>query len=324
MKKNGEGEAEVPIRIGVSTCLLGGKVRYDGGHKHDRYLTDTLGAFFEWVAVCPEVECGMSIPREAIHLVRKENGVRLVGARSGEDHTDRMSKYVDRRVSQLAGEGLCGYILKKDSPSCGLERVRLHEGPGQVSRSGRGLFAAVLAERFPNLPVEEEGRLCDSRLRENWIERVFAYHRLKSLWAGSWGIRALAEFHAAHKLTLMAHSPDGLRELGRLVATAKSRKKAELRELYERQFMAALKCMATPGRHANVLQHMFGYFSKELDDASRKEMLGCIDDYRRGLLPLIVPVTLVSHYVRVFDVPYLKGQVYLNPHPKELALRNHV
>jgi uncharacterized protein YbgA (DUF1722 family)/uncharacterized protein YbbK (DUF523 family) len=305
-------------------CLLGEKVRYDGGHKRDRFLTDTLGEFFEWVPVCPEVELGMGTPREPIHLVQLHGEIRLAGTRSETDHTEAMRSYARRRVEQLARETLSGYILKKDSPSCGLERVRVYVGKGHATRSGRGLFAAALTERFGNLPIEEEGRLCDPRLRENWIERVFAYHRLQSLWSARWRIGDLVAFHTAHKLVLLAHSPKEYQQIGRLIASAKSVARAELRARYEREFMAALTNLATRGRHTNVLQHMTGYFRDRLDDASRRELLDCIEDYRRGLVPLIVPVTLVAHFVRLFDIDYLKGQHYLAPHPKELALRNHV
>ena len=313
-----------PIRIGISMCLLGARVRHDGGHKHDRFLTDTLGEFFDWVPVCPEVEVGMGTPREAMHLVQLSGEMHLVGRQSASDHTEAMQSYARRRVEHLASEHLSGYILKKDSPSCGLERVRVHHGHGRVTRSGRGLFAAALAERCGNLPIEEEGRLCDPRLRENWLERVFAYHRLQALWATRWRIGDLDAFHTSHKLVLLTHSPQAYQELGPLVAASKPLPRSELRERYEREFMAALTKLATRGRHTNVLQHMVGYCRKQLDDASRHELLGCIDDYRRSLVPLIVPMTLIAHYVRLFEVTYLQGQVYLNPHPKELALRNHV
>ncbi len=313
-----------PIRIGVSMCLLGERVRYDGGHKHDRFLSDTLGQFFEWVPVCPEVELGLGTPREAVHLIQRGDEIHLVGHQTGTDHTVAMQSYARRRVKQLARLRLSGYILKKDSPSCGVERVRVHHGHGRVTRAGRGLFAAALATRFGNLPIEEEGRLCDPRLRENWIERVFAYHRLQALWATPWRIGDVVAFHTAHKLLLLAHSPQAYQQLGRLVAESKTSPRVDLRDRYESGFMAALAKLATPGRHTNVLQHMVGYFHDRLDDSSRRELLGCIEDYRRTLVPLIVPITLVTHYVRRFDVEYLKGQVYLNPHPKELALRNHV
>ncbi len=304
-------------------CLLGQRVRYDGGHKHDRYLTETLGKFFEWVPVCPEVEVGMGTPREPIRLVQVGQEIRLMGVHSERDHTVAMRSYAKHRVEELVGEGLSGYILKKDSPSCGLLQVRVHHGRGQATRSGRGLFAAALSKRLPNLPIEEEGRLCDQRLRENWIERVFAYHRLQSLWAARWRRGDLVDFHTAHELTLLAHSPNAHRHLGRLVDGANSLPRPELRERYEGGFMAALTRLATPGRHSNVLSHTVSYFRDKLDDASRRELLDSIEDYRRGLVPLVVPITLVGHHARRFDVAYLTRQVYLNPRPKERALLDH-
>lgn len=229
-----------PVRIGVSTCLLGEKVRHDGGHKHDRFLTDTLGGFVEWVPVCPEVEIGMGTPREPIQLVQRQGDIHLVGIRTKADHTDAMRTYARRRVEQLAGMSLSGFILKKDSPSCGLERVQVHRDRGHATRSGRGLFAAALAERFPNLPIEEEGRLHDLRLLENWVERVCAYQRLQSLWATRWRINDLVRFHAAHKLTLLARAPHSYQRLGQLIIRDKMLSLAAKRERYEREFMMIL------------------------------------------------------------------------------------
>jgi len=226
-------------------------------------------------------------------------------------------------VAALAAHDLCGYVLKKNSPSCGMERVKIHGRSGPVG-SGRGLFAAALLEAFPHLPVEEEGRLNDPRLRENFVERVFAYRRLRSLFSGHWTIGGLVAFHTAHKLELMAHTPQRYAELGRLVAGAKALTRPALRESYAEQFMSALEVMATPKRHVNVLQHILGYFSDQLDGAARRELLELIEDYGRGLLPLVVPLTLVRHYVRQFAVTYLQAQTYIEPHPKELMLRNHV
>ena len=315
---------EQPIRIGISACLLGERVRFDGGHKHDRYLTQTLGQYFEWVPVCPEVELGLGTPRETMRLEQAEGGVRMVMPKSGRDLTDAMREYAMTRVEQLTKENLGGYILKSDSPSCGLLRVRVY-GPGIMPRrNGQGLFAKTLSERLPHLPIEEEGRLCDPRLRENWIERVFAYRRLLSLWSCRWSLQSLVAFHTAHKLVILAHSPRALRELGRLVAGAKEIPRPEFRQRYHDEFMSTLGILATRGRHANVLQHMAGYFKKQLDEDLRRELSDLIDDYRTGEIPLVVPLTLIKHYVRRFNVTYLANQVYLNPHPKELALRNHV
>jgi uncharacterized protein YbgA (DUF1722 family) len=234
-----------------------------------------------------------------------------------------MRRYAARRVAALAAHDLCGYVLKKNSPSCGMERVKIYGRSGPVA-SGRGLFAAALLEAFPHLPVEEEGRLGDPRLRENFVERVFAYRRLRSLCSGRWSLGGLVAFHTAHKLQLMAHAPQRYAELGRLVAGAKARTRPVLQESYAEQFMSALEVMATPRRHVNVLQHILGYFSDQLDGGARRELVELIADYGRGLLPLVVPLTLVRHYVRQFGVAYLQAQTYLEPHPKELMLRNHV
>ena len=312
------------IRVGISACLLGEKVRYDGGHKRDAYLVETLGRFVEWVPVCPEVELGLGTPRETLRLVRIGEGVRMVMPKTGADHTEGMQAFARRRMRELEKEDLCGYILKKGSPSCGMERVRVFDGHGVPAKSGRGLFAEALMQYFPNLPVEEEGRLADPRLRENFIERVFAYRRLRTLFRGHWKLGELVAFHTAHKLLLMAHSPVAYASLGRLVAGAKELSRAELHRRYETEFMQALAEIATARRQTNVLQHMAGYLRPHLDEASRGELLSLVEDYRRGLVPLIVPLTLIRHYVRRFEIPYLRGQVYLEPHPKELMLRNHV
>jgi uncharacterized protein YbgA (DUF1722 family)/uncharacterized protein YbbK (DUF523 family) len=311
------------VRIGISACLLGEMVRYDGGHKRDPFLTDTLARFVEWVPVCPEVECGLGTPREPIRLVRTDR-VRLVTVNTGIDLTDQMADFAQRRLTALAAEDLSGYVLKKDSPSCGLHRVKVY-GPGAAAvRSGRGMFAASLVERFPNLPVEEEGRLGDAALRENFIERVFAYSRLRALFGRRWTVGSLVRFHTAHKLTLMAHSPRAYQQLGRLVATARSTARGTLERSYIDEFMRCLTIIATRRRHTNVLQHAAGHLKKRLDAGSKSELLGVIEDYRLGIVPLVVPVTLLRHFVRLHNVAYLADQQYLNPHPKELMLLNHV
>lgn len=313
-----------PIRIGISACLLGEKVRYDGGHKRDGYLVETFGRFVEWVPVCPEVEMGLDTPRDTLRLVRVGENVRMVMPKTGADHTDGMQSFARRRMRQLEKEDLCGYVLKKGSPSCGMERVRVFDSHGVPAKSGRGLFAEALLSHFPHLPVEEEGRLYDPRLRENFIERVFAYRRLRTLFGGRWKLGDLVAFHTAHKLLLMAHSPRAYASLGRLVAGGKSLPHAELRSRYKTEFMGALGEKATPRRQTNVLQHIAGFLRTHLDETSRRELLALIEDYRLGLVPLIVPVTLIRYFLRRFPVPYLRGQVYLEPHPKELMLRNHV
>jgi uncharacterized protein YbgA (DUF1722 family)/uncharacterized protein YbbK (DUF523 family) len=323
----GPRDGAARLRLGVSSCLLGSKVRFDGQHKRDDFLCDLLGPMVEWVAVCPEVELGLGTPRETARLVRAADGLRMVMPKSGRDLTAAMTAFAARRVRRLDDYELDGYVLKKDSPSCGLERVKVYAAaaPGAMAvRDGVGLYAQALKARFPDLPLEEEGRLHDPRLRDNFVERAFAYRRLRQLFAGRWTVGALVAFHTAHKLLLLAHSPEGYRELGRLVARAKTLPRDELRAQYRTRFMAVLAVLATPGRHANVMQHMVGYLKDALDADSRDELLAAIDDFRRGLLPLVVPVTLLRHHLRRHRVDYLLGQVYLEPHPKELMLRNHV
>ena len=319
------------LKIGVSMCLLGAKVRFDGQHKRDSFLMDVLAPYVQWIPVCPEVEAGMSIPRPIVRLQKDNAGKTLmVAPDSGTDWTARMERFSYKRTADLEEEDLDGYVLKKSSPTCGMERVKLYPMPSanaehsQPTKDGVGLFAAALLARFPNLPIEEEGRLEDPTLRENFIERLFAYHRLKALWAGRWNVGALVVFHTAHKLTLMAHSPEAYRSLGRLVAGAKAIPKAQVREQYEGQFMEAMKKRATPGRHANVLQHMAGYLRPHLDDSDRTELAGLIEDHRKGETPLVVPLTLLRHHIRRHNIEYLRCQTYLDPHPKELMLRNRV
>jgi uncharacterized protein YbgA (DUF1722 family) len=235
-----------------------------------------------------------------------------------------MNAFARRKVAELAGLDLCGYILKKGSPSCGMERVAIHLGHGRKERHGRGLFAATLMEQFPLLPVEEEGRLQDAKLRENFIERLFAYRRVKKLFARRWSAADLVGFHSREKMLLLAHDRPAYAALGRLVARAGTAPRAEVARGYAEGFMTALKRLTTRGRHANVLTHMAGFLRKVVDGPSRRELASLIEDYRNGLVPLLVPQTLIRHHVRVHAIEYLARQSYLEPHPRELALRNHV
>jgi uncharacterized protein YbgA (DUF1722 family)/uncharacterized protein YbbK (DUF523 family) len=313
------------IRLGVSACLLGDEVRYDGGHKRDAFLVDTLGPFVEWVPVCPEVEIGLGVPRPPIRLVGDDAASpRLVVENTGEDLTAPMQRWATGRVAELSALGLHGYVLKRASPSCGLFRVRVYGEDGAPGRVGRGLFAAALVEALPMLPVEEEGRLTDAGIRESFIERVFAAARWQAFSATRPRVRDLVAFHAAHKFAILAHSPREYAELGRLVAGAGPRLAAETLTRYGTRFMQALAIRATRARHVNVLQHLAGFFKRQLTDDERTELGEVIAEYRRGLVPLVVPLTLLKHHVRRLDVAYLADQVYLSPHPKELMLRNHV
>jgi uncharacterized protein YbgA (DUF1722 family)/uncharacterized protein YbbK (DUF523 family) len=313
-----------PIRIGISSCLLGEKVRFDGGHKREAFIVDTLGQFFHWVPICPELEIGLGTPRESLRLVGTPERPRLLAPRSRSDYTAAMQRYAAERLESLTPLGLHGYILKKDSPSCGMERVRVYGLDGTPHRSGRGLFTAALMQRFPLLPVEEEGRLQDMRLRENFIERVFAYYRWTELIGPSAIPRDLVRFHTQHKLTLLAHSRPHYQLLGQLVAQAGKISAATLLQEYGATFMDALKVKATYKKHANVLYHLLGYLKKALDTHDKTEMVASIEEYRKGLVPLIVPLTLLKHHFRRHPVPWVCEQTYLQPYPAELMLRNHV
>jgi uncharacterized protein YbgA (DUF1722 family)/uncharacterized protein YbbK (DUF523 family) len=312
------------IRIGISTCLLGMKVRFDAGHKRDYYITDTLGQFFDFVAICPELEVGMGVPREAVRLEGPVESPRMVGGKTGTDWTKRMNDYAQARLQKRDLQRICGYILKKDSPSCGMERVRVYGPSGMPQKDGVGLFAAHLLRRFPLLPIEEEGRLHDARIRENFIERVFAYHRLQTLFGKGYSRGRLVRFHTVHKYLLLAHCPKHYSLLGALVAEVKKLPPDDFQRKYSALFMEALAIKATVRRNVNVLQHILGFFKDSLDSNDKRYLLAVIEDYRQGLVPLIVPITLMNNYVRKFNVSYIAEQIYLNPHPKELMLRNHV
>jgi len=312
------------IKVGISTCLLGQKVRFDAGHKRDRYITDILGEYFRFVPVCPELEIGMGVPREAVRLEGSVSAPRMVGSKSGKDWTDRMTGYSDKRVKRRDLSDICGYILKKDSPSCGMERVKLYNQSGMAERKAIGLYAMSLLQHFPLLPIEEEGRLHDLPLRENFIVRVFAYHRLRELFKGRFTLGRLVTFHTVHKYLLLAHSPKHYKQLGQLVAASKRYDTDQLRDKYGTLFMEALGVKTTARKNINVLQHVLGFLKNDLTADQKKDILAIIEDYRQGLVPLIVPLTLIRHHIAVHNPEYIKDQIYLCPHPKELMLRNHV
>ena len=313
-----------PLRLGISRCLLGDEVRFDGGHKRDSFLTDVFGRYVEWVPICPEVEAGLGTPREAMRLVGDPQNPRLVTIKSGTDHTHALETLTTNRIAQLMELDLSGYVFKKGSPSCGIERVRIYNEHGMPNRNGVGLFARAFIEQFPLIPVEEEGRLCEPTLRENFIERVFCYRHWQDLVQSGVTRRALVQFHTIHKYLLLAHSPQQYEVLGRLVGQAEQHHPKEFAHRYGELFMKALAVKATVRKHVNVLQHILGYFKERLDAREKAELLVVIGDYHQGLTPLIVPLTLIKHYVQTYEVDYIRDQVYLNPHPKELMLRNHV
>lgn len=312
------------IRIGISSCLLGEEVRWNGGHTRDNYLTETLGRYFDWIPVCPEEEVGMGVPRERVRLVGDPENPRMVGIKSGEDWTDRMQAYAEQRITELQQENLHGYILKKGSPSCSFQTQHVLGEDGDPVGESRGLFAKELLNRMSLLPVEDEGRLHDPDLRENFIERIFAYVRWHRMVEQDPSPGDLVAFHTAHKMTLMSHHPDANRELGQIVSEAGNGDLKEKLSRYGEKFMQTMEIQTTRGRHANVLDHLQGYVSENLTSDERQELSEEIDKYRRGVTPLIVPVTLLKHHFRKHPVDWVMKQTYLSPYPEELSLRNHV
>jgi uncharacterized protein YbgA (DUF1722 family)/uncharacterized protein YbbK (DUF523 family) len=312
------------IKLGISACLLGEKVRYDGGHKRDHYLADSLGRFVDWVSVCPEVGTGLGIPREAMRLVGGVDTPRLVTCKTGVDHTDRMQRWAHHRLKELQREELCGFIFKSRSPSSGMQQVKIYSLNGLADSVGSGIFAHELMGAFPLMPVEDDTRLHDHGLRENFINRAFVFQRWRELNRGRAAVSALAEFHADHKYLIMAHSPAHMRRLGSLVANPEKKRPRALYEEYLPLLMEGLKLKATVKKNTNVLQQMLGYFKRQLNPGEKRELQDVIDDYHRELVPPVVPVTLLKHYVRKYEDPYLDRQVYLSSHPFELMLRNHV
>ncbi|GBC63435.1 DUF1722 domain-containing protein [Desulfonema ishimotonii] len=311
------------IRLGVSACLLGEKVRYDGGHKLDRFIRNTLGEYVDFVPVCPEVGCGMGIPREALRLVGDVDNPRLITNKTHADHTDQMVRWAEKRLDQLEQEDLCGFIFKSNSPSSGMARVRVYNEKGMPVKKGVGIFARMFMARFPLLPVEDDGRLNDPRLRENFIESIFVFRHLRALLAGEKSRGALVAFHTRHKLLILSHSPNHYRLMGKLVAGGPDEPE-ELCAEYGKLLGEALRLRTTRRKNVNVLQHIMGYFKKQLSPDEKQEVLEILGLYKEGHVPLIVPITLLNHYIRKYDQPYLKQQYYLNPHPLELHLRNHV
>lgn len=311
-------------KIAISSCLLGEQVRFDGGHKHNPYITRSLGEYFDFVPFCPEVAVGLGVPRPTIRLVRSQGDIRAVSADGTIDPTDDMDAYARTIAPQLDGK-VCGYILKKDSPSCGMERVKVYEKEDQPpAREGSGIYARRIMAMLPNLPVEEEGRLMDPGLRENFVERVFAYNRWLDLVDSGITAGSLVDFHTRHKFFIQVHDERTYRELGQLVASVGKRDIHEVAQEYVSKLMQGLRHQATPKKNANVLQHIMGFFKSDLAADDKQELLDLIDAHRRGMVPLVVPITLINHFRRKYPNEYIEDQVYLTPHPQELKLRNHI
>ncbi|MEW5948885.1 MAG: DUF523 and DUF1722 domain-containing protein [Thermodesulfobacteriota bacterium] len=315
---------EKTIRLGISACLLGSKVRFDGGHKLDRFITDTLGQYVEYMPVCPEAECGLGIPREPMRLTGEPDSPRLVTVRTAQEHTKRMARWVRKRMVELAKEGLSGFIFKTRSPSCGVRGIKVFNEEEGCAKNGMGIFARAFMDHFPLCPVEDEDRLHDPAIRENFIERIFVCKRWCEMGAQKMSRDNLADFHNRHELLILAHSPKRSGMMKKLVAEAQKNPVKELYAQYQDLLIEALRLKVTPNKNISILQHIVGCLKKQLSPDERKELLEAVDSYRQGRVPLIVPITLLNHYVRRCDLPYLKEQYYLSPHPIELQLRNHV
>jgi Uncharacterized conserved protein len=306
------------IRVGISACLLGEKVRYDGGHKRAEFCTEVLSRYFHFVPLCPEVAIGLGVPRPTIRLVQQGCDIRVQSADGALDVTEPLKEYGLVKAAELTD--LSGYIFCAKSPSCGMERVRLY-GDGGGSKSGVGIYAHTLMQALPLLPVEEDGRLNDPHLRENFVMRVYAYHEWQQLLASGVSRGALVAFHARYKYLLLAHHPGAYKELGHYLGAMAQRPLEHVAERYGAGLMSALKQKASRKNHANVLQHLQGYFKKQLTTAQKAELSESIDNYRWGILPLLAPMTLLRHYLREYPNGYLQQQVYFSPYPQELALR---
>lgn len=308
------------IPLGISSCLIGEKVRFDGGHKQNRYILDTLGQYFAYRPFCPEMAIGLGVPRDTIRLIETNGQLEAVGVRNPEHNVSRELRDIAERQRDWHGN-IFGYIVKKDSPSCGMERVKVW-GKNQAQRRGTGLYTEVLMRNFPNLPVEEEGRLGDPLLRENFIQRVFVFKRWHDMVEAGLDWALLTDFHARHKLILFSHHQERGRELGRELAGAHREPVSDYAPRYLEELMKILKITAKRSNHVNVLEHIRGYLKHDLDASDKSELGDSIDNYRRGLLPLVVPITLLRHHFRKNPNEYIERSHYMRPHPDELMLMN--
>ena len=313
---------ERPLRIGISRCLLGDQVRYDGGHKRDPFLADVLSQHVEWVSVCPEVEVGLGTPREPIRLRGFAESPRLVTITTRADHTSAMIRFSERCVIELEALDLSGYVFKEGSPSCGVNGVRVYPRHGRSTLTGTGLFARAFMKHFPLMPVQEEGRLHDPATREHFFERVFSFRRWQDLVTKTETRKAVRDFHAQHTCLLLAHSPKHYESLDRLVRNAMRHTPADLVRRYGTHFMKALEVPATGSQHITVLYRITAHFENRLTSLEKQDLHRTIEAYRRGRTSLLVPLTLLKHHVHVLDIPHLQNQTYLNPSPQELMLRN--
>ncbi|AAY94367.1 DUF1722 domain-containing protein [Pseudomonas protegens] len=311
-------------KIAISACLMGVEVRYNGGHKESRLCSRVLSDYFDFVPLCPEVAIGMGTPREPIRLVGDPEQPRAVGTVDASlDVTLPLAEYGERMAAQV--DDICGYIFMQNSPSCGLERVKVYQANGIPHRNGgRGVYAQAFCAQHPNLPVEEAGRLNDPVLRENFLTRVYVYRDWQALLKQGLTRRALTDFHSRCKYLLMAHHPEQYKALGNLLGSMGKGDATLIGPRYFSQLMEALSRCATRGTHSNVLQHISGYFKRAISSEDKQEMQRLISQYRQGIVPLVVPLTLLKHHLRQNPDPYIAQQLYLQPHPEDLSLRNAI
>ncbi|MFT4712996.1 MAG: hypothetical protein ACI8W1_001477 [Candidatus Azotimanducaceae bacterium] len=313
-------------RLGVSSCLLGAEVRFDGGHKRNKYVAKTLLDYFEFAAFCPEQAIGLPTPRKPIRLITSTSELEIQAVEV-RDYSIRYTAKLDDYARTVAAkiDKFSGYIVKKDSPSCGMERVKVYEKENApAERKGVGIFTARLMSERPELPVEEEGRLLDPRLRENFITRVYTMSRWQELVSQGMSKQGLLQFHTRHKFLLLAHHEATYRALGPLLADLRSTDLDTIATVYIRLLMKGLKHLANPGKHANVLMHIMGFVKDRMSADEKVELLDLIETHRIGLVPVIVPITLLNHFLRRYPNEYIDGQYYLRPHPRELMLRNGI
>ena len=311
------------IPVGISRCLLGEEVRYNGGHKLSRFCRDQLGEWFRYVDVCPEVEIGLGVPREPMRLVEREGEIRVLEIKgSSNDHTDKLRNLADTHQQWISN--LCGFVFMQNSPSCGLFRVKAYHPNGNVLHTdAKGAFAQRVHELMPWLPMEEAGRLTDAKLRENFITRVFVFSEWRELTAQGLSRKNIIEFHARHKYLVLAHSQRYYKVLGKLLSRAGFYSVSTLALRYEKLLLSGLKSVAGRKGHTNALQHMQGYVSKGLSPAQREDLTNLIESYRNGDIPLVAPLVLLRHYSGLGG-EYFREQTYLQPHPKTLGLYNQV
>ncbi len=312
---------EDAIVVGISSCLLGEKVRFDSGHKQSSYVNKELVDYFEFVSICPEVGMGLPVPRPTIRLITNEERIALVDTKDyTRDHTDGMMRFTREKVAEIKDTEMCGYIVCAKSPSCGMERVKVY-GNGHASTDGIGLYTKHLMEQMPWLPVEEDGRLNDPVLKENFISRIYSLKDFYRSMEGQPTPGKIIAFHSRYKLTLMAHDPSAYKSLGRLVANQSDYNPEEFYQAYRTGLMDALKNRASRKNVTNVLMHIQGYFKRALNKDEKAELAKVIDDYRVGLLPILAPLTLIKHYLNAYPDDYLADQIFLQPHPEEMRLR---